>query len=156
MKNRDAIPALLWIIIGLVVMVVSYQMSLGSLHTPGPGLLPFLLGFLLIAVSLPILIGALWISLQTAPESRTAEIWAGVEFKNVLIVILSLVADALLLERLGFILTAFLFLFALLATFDSQKWFFALGVSSVTIFVTYLLFNVLLRVELPSGLLGIW
>lgn len=137
-------------------MVVSYQMSLGTLQTPGPGLLPFLLGSLLIVVSLPILIGSLLLFRKTVPESRAAEIWAGVEFKNVLIIIISLVAYALLLERLGFILTAFLFLFVLFATFDFQRWLFALGVSSVTIFITYLLFNVVLRVELPSGLLRIW
>jgi len=137
-------------------MVVSYQMSLGTLHTPGPGLLPFLLGSLLIVVSLPILIGSLLLFRKTVPESRAAEIWAGVEFKNVLIIIISLVAYALLLEKLGFILTAFLFLFVLFATFDFQRWLFALGVSSVTIFITYLLFNVVLRVELPSGLLRIW
>jgi putative tricarboxylic transport membrane protein len=147
---------LIWIIIGLAVMVVSYQMSLGTLHTPGPGLLPFLLGSLLIVVSLPILIGSLLLFRKTVPESRAAEIWAGVEFKNVLIIIISLVAYALLLEKLGFILTAFLFLFVLFATFDFQRWLFALGVSSVTIFITYLLFNVVLRVELPSGLLRIW
>ena len=147
---------MIWIIIGLAVMVVSYQMSLGTLHTPGPGLLPFLLGSLLIVVSLPILIGSLRLFRKTVPESRAAEIWAGVEFKNVLIIIISLVAYALLLEKLGFILTAFLFLFVLFATFDFQRWLFALGVSSVTIFITYLLFNVVLRVELPSGLLRIW
>jgi putative tricarboxylic transport membrane protein len=147
---------LIWIIIGLAVMVVSYQMSLGTLHTPGPGLLPFLLGSLLIVVSLPILIGSLLLFRKTVPESRAAEIWAGVEFKNVLIIIISLVAYALLLEKLGFILTAFLFLFVLFATFDFQRWLFALGVSSVTIFITYILFNVVLRVELPSGLLRIW
>ena len=147
---------MIWIIIGLAVMVVSYQMSLGTLHTPGPGLLPFLLGSLLIVVSLPILIGSLLLFRKTVPESRAAEIWAGVEFKNVLIIIISLVAYALLLEKLGFILTAFLFLFVLFATFDFQRWLFALGVSSVTIFITYLLFNVVLRVELPSGLLRIW
>jgi putative tricarboxylic transport membrane protein len=156
LKNRDALLALLWITIGLAVMVVSHRMSLGSLHTPGPGLLPFLLGSLLIVVSLPILIGPLLLSKRTAPGSPTAGIWEGVELKNVLIIIISLVAYALLLERLGFILAAFLFLFVLFMAFDSHRWFFALGVSSLTIFVIYLLFIVVLRVELPSGLLRIW
>ena len=59
LKKRDVIPALIWIIIGLAVMMVSYQMSLGTLHTPGPGLLPFLLGSLLVIVSLSIFINSL-------------------------------------------------------------------------------------------------
>ena len=156
MKNRDAIPALIWIIIGLAVMMVSYRMSLGTLHSPGPGLLPFLLGSFLIVASLPILVGSFLALRRTGPDNRGAEIWAGVEFKNLLIIVISLVAYALLLESLGFILTAFLFLFLLFATFDSRRWFFALGISSVTICITYILFNVVLRVELPSGLLRIW
>ena len=137
-------------------MAVSYQMSLGTLHTPGPGLLPFLLGSLLIIVSLPLLVGSLLRFKPTVPGTGEMGIWAEVEFKNVLIILIALVAYALLLERLGFLLTAFLFLFVLFATFYPRKWFFALGVSLITILVTYALFVMALRVELPSGLLRIW
>ena len=156
MKKKDMIPAFIWIFIGLAVMAVSYQMSLGTLHTPGPGLLPFLLGSLLIIVSLPIFVGSLLRFRRTVPGTVEAGIWAEVEFKNVLIILIALVAYALLLERLGFLLTAFLFLFVLFATFDRRKWFFAFGVSLITILVTYALFVMALRVELPSGLLRIW
>ena len=68
----------------------------------------------------------------------------------------SLVAYALLLEKLGFLITAFLFLFVLFSAFDSRRWFFALGVSLLTISITYTLFVLVLRVELPSGLLRFW
>ncbi len=156
MKKRDVIPALLWIIIGLAVMAVSYQMSLGTLHTPGPGLLPFLLGSLLIVVSLPILVVSIMRFKPTVPGTGETGIWTGVEFRNVLVILIALVAYALLLEKLGFLLTAFLFLFTLFATFDSRRWFFALGVSLITILITFTLFVMVLRVELPQGLLRIW
>ena len=152
-KKRDVIPALIWIIIGLAVMIVSYQMSLGTLHTPGPGLLPFLLGSLLLIVSLSIFINSLTVTKKISLDINETGIWSGIEYKNVLIIVVSLVAYALLLEKLGFLISAFLFLFALFSAFESRRWFFALGVSLVTIVITYTLFVLVLRVELPSGLL---
>jgi putative tricarboxylic transport membrane protein len=152
-KKRDVIPALIWIIIGLAVMMVSYQMSLGTLHTPGPGLLPFLLGSLLLIVSLSIFINSLTVTKKISLDINETGIWSGIEYKNVLIIVVSLVAYALLLEKLGFLISAFLFLFALFSAFESRRWFFALGVSLVTIVITYTLFVLVLRVELPSGLL---
>jgi putative tricarboxylic transport membrane protein len=119
-------------------------------------LLPFLIGLLLIIVSLPILIGSFLVFKKTPRGSPETGIWAGVEFKNVLIIVISLVAYTLLLEKLGFLLVAFLFLFVLFASFDSRGWFFALVVSLVTISITYSLFVLVLGVELPSGLLRFW
>jgi putative tricarboxylic transport membrane protein len=90
---------------------------------------------------------------MTASSSSETGIWAGIEFQNVLIIVVSLIAYALLLERLGFLISAFLFLFVLFGAFDSRRWFFSLGVSLITILITYTLFVLVLRVELPSGLL---
>jgi len=153
LKKNDYLPGLLWLLLGAAVMAVSYRMSLGTLHTPGPGLMPFLLGSLLILVSLPIFVGSLLRLKQGPGTAREAGIWTGVEFKNVLVILISMIGYALLLERLGFLLAAFLFLFTLLATFDSRRWFLALGASFLTILITYLLFVVALKVELPHGLL---
>jgi len=156
LKKRDVIPALIWIIIGLAVMIVSYQMSLGTLHTPGPGLLPFLLGSLLVIVSLSIFISSFALVKKPSPGTSEAGIWAEIEFKNLLIIVVSLVAYALMLEKIGFLITAFLFLFVLFSLFDSRRWFFALGASLLTVSITYTLFVLVLQVELPSGLLRLW
>ena len=156
LKKRDIIPALIWIIIGLVVMIVSYQMSLGTLHTPGPGMLPFILGSLLVILSLSISIKSLTLFKKTSSGNSEAGIWAEIEFKNILIIVVSLVAYALMLEKIGFLITAFLFLFVLFSLFDSRRWFFALGASLLTVSITYTLFVLVLQVELPSGLLRLW
>lgn len=156
LKKRDVIPALIWIVLGLAVMIASYQMSLGTLHTPGPGLLPFLLGSLLVIVSLSIFINSLTLFKKTSPGTSETGIWAGIEFKNLLIIVVALVAYPLLLEKLGFLITAFLFLFVLFSVFDSRRWFFALGASLLTVSITYTLFVLVLQVELPSGFLRFW
>jgi putative tricarboxylic transport membrane protein len=156
LKKRDIIPALIWIIIGLVVMIVSYQMSLGTVHTPGPGMLPFILGSLLVILSLSISIKSLTLFKKTSSGNSEAGIWAEIEFKNILIIVVSLVAYALMLEKIGFLITAFLFLFVLFSVFDSRRWIFALGASLLTVSVTYTLFVLALQVELPSGILRLW
>ncbi len=148
-KKRDVFPALFWITIGLGVMTVSYQMSLGTLHAPGPGLLPFILGTLLLIVSLPILINSLAVSPEELGDPEG--IWSGIDFKNVLITVGSLVAYSLLLEKIGFFIAAFLFLFVLFSLFDSRRWIFALAVSFITVSATYALFALILQVELPPA-----
>lgn len=136
-------------------MIASYRMSIGNLHSPGPGLFPFLLGALLILVSLPIVIGALLLMKPSASRSKEPGIWAGIEFKNVLLILAGLFSYAMLLEKIGFLMMAFIFLFILFSAFDSRKWLFALLVSSVVVSITYFLFGVVLKVDLPKGLFRI-
>jgi len=152
-KKRDIIPAIIWIIIGLTVMMVSHGMSLGTLQTPGPGLFPFLLGSLLLIISLSIFINSLNVTKKISVGTDETGIWSGIEYKNVLIIGVSLVAYALLLVKLGFLITAFLFLFVLFSVFDSRRWILTLVVSLITISITYTLFVLILQVELPPGLL---
>jgi hypothetical protein len=44
MEKEDLLPAIIWISLGIGIAVDSYLLDLGSLHEPGPGLLPFLYG----------------------------------------------------------------------------------------------------------------
>jgi len=152
-KKGDIIPAIIWIIIGLTVMMVSHGMSLGTLQTPGSGLFPFLLGSLLLIISLSIFINSLNVTKKISVGTGDTGIWSGIEYKNVLIIVVSLVAYALLLVKLGFLITAFLFLFVLFSVFDSRRWILTLVVSLITISITYTLFVLILQVELPPGLL---
>ena len=152
-KKRDIIPGIIWIIIGLTVMMVSHGMSLGTLQTPGPGLFPFLLGSLLLIVSLSIFINSLNVTKKISVGTDETGIWSGIEYKKVLIIVASLVGYALLLVKLGFLITAFLFLFVLFSVFDSRRWILTLVVSLITISITYTLFVLILQVELPPGLL---
>ncbi len=149
--KRDVIPAFLWGAAGLAVMIVSYRMSLGTLHAPGPGMFPFILGLLLLVVSLPILVH----SMAASTKNNEPGIWSGIEKKNVVIIVASLIAYVLLLEKVGFLITAFLFLLVLFWVFDPRRWILALGVSALTAAVTYCLFVLILQVELPPGLFSL-
>lgn len=143
-------------ILGITVMIVSYGMSLGSLYSPGPGLMPFLLGFILMLVSFPIFLQSLIKNFKRAERTPAEKgIWAGIESKNILLILISLIAYALLLEKVGFFIIASLFLFVLFKTFDAKKWYATLAISLVTVLIIYVLFVMALKVELPPGLIQI-
>jgi len=151
MKKKDLIPAFIWMGLGIAVAVISYELQLGTLRNPGPGLMPFLLGILLSLCSVPILIGSL-LTIRNKAKQGDEGIWSGVEFKRLLLVVFSLVSYAMILEKVGFVIATFFLLIILFKVIGSRKWLFALMTSAIVVLLSYLLFVVFLKVEMPSGL----
>ncbi len=154
MKRGDLIPALVWMALGIAVVIASYSLKLGSLHTPGPGLMPFLLGIALLLCSLPVLIRSLQMIMRKSKQ-RSGSIWSGVNFKKLIVVVASLIGYAVVLEKFGYVTTAFFVLVILFKTVESQRWSIVLVLSFLSVISTYLLFVVILNVQLPSGMLRI-
>ncbi len=51
MKKYHIIVILFWMGLILFVTALSYKLGLGRFHSPGPGLLPFIVGILLLIIS---------------------------------------------------------------------------------------------------------
>lgn len=154
MKKSDLIPALIWLGLGIAVAVGSYRLELGTMHAPGPGLMPFILGVILSLCSLPILVRSIQMTIIKA-KLRDEGIWSGIEFKKLIIVLASLIGYAVLIERVGYVVITFLVLLILFKTVETQKWSLVLLLSFLTVISTYVLFGVILKITLPSGLLRI-
>jgi putative tricarboxylic transport membrane protein len=154
MKKDDLFPAIIWMLLGVIVAVESYRLKLGDLHSPGPGLMPFLFGVALSLCSLPILIRSLGIIFGRTKQNEKI-VWSGIEFKKLIIVVITLVIYSIFLETVGFLLTAFLILLILFKITESQKWLSVIVLSVITVISVYMLFVVILKVELPQGLLRI-
>jgi putative tricarboxylic transport membrane protein len=140
--------------LGIALTIGSYKLKLGSLHTPGPGLMPFLLGIALSLCSLPILIRAFPMVMRKSRETDE-DIWSGIHFKKLILVVGSLMGYTVLLERVGYVVTAFFVLVILFKTVESQRWSLVVVLSVLSVISTYILFVVILNVQLPSGLLRI-
>jgi putative tricarboxylic transport membrane protein len=67
----------------------------------------------------------------------------------------SLVGFALVLERLGFLLSTFLLMVLLLRAIEAPKWSKVFVVALSTALIAYFLFAWLLGIPLPAGILGI-
>lgn len=154
MKRNDVIPAMVWMGLGIALAIGSYKLKLGSLHTPGPGLMPFLLGIALSLCSIPIVVRSIQMITRKFKE-RDEDVWSGIDFKKLILVVASLIGYAVLLESVGYLVTAFLVLVILFKTVESQKWSLVVVLSVLSVISTYLLFVVILNVQLPSGLLRI-
>ena len=150
MRSRDLVSSLFWVGFGLIFTIGGLKHGLIRQGIPGPGALPFIIGLILISLSLTILIPALIQKL----EKREKLSLAGESFKKMGLALLALFAYAFLLKPLGFLLTTLVFLIFVLRFIEPQKWTTVLTFSLLTAVAAYLIFAAL-QVELPKGLWGI-
>lgn len=128
----------------LYVCVESVRLGLGTYHRPGPGFLSFLAGIILGVLSLAL------ISLVLFRSTEKAQVWHN--RGQILMVFLALLGFTLLVELLGFILTAFLLIWFLLKVVERRGWGFSVGVALVVTGASYVVFDVWLSAQLPAGI----
>ncbi len=121
---------------------------------PGPGLLPLIAGIILIALGIGVLVPAV----KKERKGKLPEVMFFPEresLKKVSLAILALAAYGMALEYLGFLLVTLLFMVFLLKFIEPQRWPVVLAASFLTAASSYILFQFLLKVQLPKGILGI-
>jgi putative tricarboxylic transport membrane protein len=148
MKKYSIFPALFWVGLSLFVMIFSYRMGLGGFHNPGPGLMPFLLGLLLLPVSLYLLIRSV---LGKGELDEALEEEGQANYRQMGIILIALFVYALFLERLGFLISTFLFL-VLLFRGVGNRWITVLAASVSTVLAAYFVFT-FFGVRFPEGIL---
>ena len=149
MKRTYVIVNIFWLVLSTAVCVESWSLKVGGLHNPGPGFLPFYTAILLGLLALISL-------LQTLKESEgpASEIWGGIQFGKLAILLGTLFLYVFLLDRLGFLLGTFLLLLVLFRIVEPYGWKTILLSSLLTIGGMYLFFVILLESRLPRGFLG--
>jgi hypothetical protein len=132
--------------LGLAVVAASSDLPVGTLASPGPGMLPMLAAGLILLLGAVLLLGA------GASQPFADTQW--LDLPHALCVTGVTAAGLLLFERLGFLLTVTgLLLFLLVAVERKPAWTalaFSIGVS----IGAYALMGKVLRSPLPIGLVG--
>jgi putative tricarboxylic transport membrane protein len=150
MKKIDIFSSLFLILFGAVFCVSSLRLGIGRIHAPGPGLIPFGTGALLILLS----IGTI---LEACTGSRGEEhtsLFQGKRLGVVVWVQVCLFAYVLVLDILGFILATFLIMVVLFRISEKQSWKMVLLASAITTCFSYFLFDYVLECGFPRGVLG--
>ncbi len=151
MSKADRISGIFWFIFSGLICIESYRLGLGSLHQPGPGFL-----FFWTAAAMAVLSVAVVVRAWTGRKAQELEIPALAK-KNafkIILVLLALFLYAFFMETLGFIpVTLLLFIF-LQGMIEKKRWGFAVVVSIAVTGVSYLVFEIWLKSQLPKGLLG--
>lgn len=120
---------------------------MGRFKHPGPGFLPFGLAIVLIILSL-ILIFSKW-----KKGTAITPFWPHRTWLRPLLGVVLLIFFALVVEKVGFLITTFIFLIIWMAVIERIRWPTLISISIGTTAALYLIFGLFLDVPLPMGFL---
>jgi putative tricarboxylic transport membrane protein len=149
-KTGELLSSLLLVLVGALFCLSSLHIGIGSIGSPGPGLIPFGTGGLLILFSLGTILEV--IVTKRVKTGDSATLFSGKRWGVVVAVLVSLFVYALVLDFLGFLAATFLILTILFKIPEQQSWKGAIGISALTTACTYALFAYALQCSLPSGI----
>ena len=153
MDKRDIGSSLFLLGSGIAISLYAARYGLGGTGAPGPGFMPFLTGTVLAILSL-------WHLISVWRKGGRGDRRAGKFFaekggaRKIFLLLFAAIGYAVVLESLGFVLSTFLFMVVVLRTVEARKPLWVLISSFLTAFFSYILFETLLKSQLPKGILG--
>ncbi len=144
--RRDHVAGGAFVLAGVVVGILSFDLPFGTLASPGAGMLPMLLiGYLTVFGAM------LFVRANESPPLASID-WS--DFRHALPVVAVAAVAVTAYTRLGFLITIPLMLFFLTFVVERRPLLpaaaFSIGVSAIS----YTLFGLLLKTPLPRGILG--
>ncbi len=146
MRNRgDLFAGLLLVLIGAGVIFGAVKLRVGTATEPQPGFFPFVGGTLLIILSAILLLKAF--------RGTSVGTKAFGELRRPAILIGAMIGYVLILDRVGYVLATILLSAVILHILETKSWWVLTAVSLVLSVGSYVLFDRLLGVTLPGGIL---
>jgi len=147
----------LWALIGMIICAWSHRTGLGAFTEPGVGFVAFAAGLFIVAI------GALVTVFRRPEQQKSARVPATTRARflesapfKLTYTLLLLVIYALLLNHMGYLITTFLVLFGLFFDPVGRRTAGPLLASFLCVTVTYLVFEVWLKSQLPRGVFPWW
>lgn len=151
MRRADQISGVVVLLFSVLLMAGSWRMPASATFGPGAGFLPFWLGALLAILSVLLVLGA---SRQAVGPDTKPIFPRGMSLLTLGAAIGGLAVYILLLEVLGFLVGTGLLTAFLLGLVEREKWSTTILVAILNSAGLYLVFQVLLGVNLPSNRFG--
>lgn len=149
MEISDRWSSSLWLIFSILICIESYRLGIGSFHAPGTGFFPFWVGMVFGILSLLLLIPTF---IRKRKEETISE---KIRWGSIILVLASLFIYAIVLEKLGFVVSTLLFIAALLMIIERKKWHIVAIIAILSTLAFYIVFQVWLQSNLPKGILGL-
>lgn len=156
-KETGMSEGIFWIVIGGIICVLASQYGLGSFRAPAPGFVAFLSGIVIGGV------GAVMILSRTISTGHSKETIRGaglgvpvISLGRLAYTMIFLIAYAILMDPLGYIVSTFLAMFGLFFDWGKKNWLWSGFFSIIVSLVSYLVFEVWLHCQLPLGILPWW
>ncbi len=148
MKRYQIIAAIIWILLSVFIIAGSHQLGVGGVNNPGPGLMTFLVGVLLLLISAYYLATLVYGKQNVGQGPKTRR---EIDLRRMILVTISLFGYAALLESLGYLITTCVVLVLLFRSME-PRWSVVLAGSMAAALITYFGF-IQLGVVLPKGIL---
>lgn len=153
LRNMDLSSSIFLMAVGLAFLLGGAQLGVGHLHEPGPGFFPFLMGGVVVVLSL---LQGLGSYSGQGGSSPSGGFWKEKNsWKRVYSSLFSLVFYVFVLESLGYISATFLFLLYLIKFTGKKGWPSSILIAALASLISYLLFKVGMEVPLPKGIFKI-
>jgi putative tricarboxylic transport membrane protein len=153
MQRANQVSSLFLMVFSIFVGIISIQLGVGGLDLMGSGFMPGIASILLLVLSLIEFISSLAKGRTRKGDKKGPTLG---ELAKPAMLIGALIVYAYFLNSIGFPIMTFLLVYVLFVMMQPKKWrldlFFAVLVSALT----FLLFDVVLRVRLPAGSLINW
>jgi hypothetical protein len=138
----------LLIIFSVIYSIGAVQLKIGTPTMPGPGFMPLLLGIFLSGastISLAVSYRGKSVSEEKNNEERVLSL---ATLKKPILMCIAVIVYALVLNRLGYIISVFLLMLVLFKGIDPQGWFTALIAATLTTAVSYFIFIYWLGIQI--------
>jgi hypothetical protein len=146
MLRADHVAGAFFIAFGFLVLALSGDLPFGTLSFPGAGFMPDILAVLTIFFGIVLML--------RARESKAFATITWTDVKHASLVVLLTAIGIALFERLGFLTTDVLLIFALLVIIERRHVLPAAAYSVGLVVFTYVLFVYVLKTPLEAGPLG--
>ncbi len=153
LRKDEIIGGIVIFLFGAATTLLSLSMPIGTFRKSGTGMFPLTLGILLMFLSGLFLLRLFLKNRATLEKSSTGEIPGS--SRQLILFFGMMVLVTLLFNRLGYPLSSFLLMLALLRVLGVRRWTFNLPLSILTAVVCYFLFVQWLKIPLPKGWIGL-
>lgn len=142
----DTVASIFGILLGGAVIIGAIRLRLGTPREPEPGFFPFVAGAILVVLCGVLLLQAL--------RGRSQGMEAFGEMWRPLILIAGLFVYTVVLDVVGYVVATAVLSGVVLRVLDTKTWWKLLVVSLALSIGTYILFDRLLDVSLPEGVIA--
>ena len=145
--KKDLFAGLFWLLFAVYFTIESHRFGLGDWGRPGPGTFPFCAGLLFGIVSLWELLS----TLRKKTREMPGETPESLQWHNIVLILVGMLAYVLLFRKVGFILCTFLLVVLFIRLVSHRTWFNSIVVALSITVAFYIFFDVLLNAQLPMG-----
>jgi hypothetical protein len=154
MRKTDTTAGIILLATTIITFLEIRKLPIGNLTSPQAGFFPFLLGVILAILSLILLGQAIRRrEMERGKGKRTSGAVSLSSAKRISLTMGALFILGVFFEWMGYLLSAFLLIAFLLVFVGRQKWWVAITAGFLSAFFCYLVFGLLLKGSLPTGIL---